>query len=387
MATPLLDIETQHKDMIHDAQLDYYAKKLATCSSDTTVRIYDIHGDHQYQPSAELLGHDGPVWQVAWAHPKFGTVLASCSFDGKVIIHREQPAGKWQQIFVYQELQSSVNSIAWAPQEYDLCLACVTSDGKISVLSHNSNDMWNAKVFSGSDLGINSISWAPYGQSDKKRFVTGGCDKKVKVWVLEEDQWKVEHELVQHSDWVRDVAWAPSIGLPSSTIASCCEDGKVIIWSQSNESWVPKIIKGNSDKSPPVWRVSWSVTGSVLAISAGDSEVTLWKETLDGEWIQISDVQEATKPAPVAEPMQYQADYSQQQYQQDYSQPQQQQPDPYNPPHYQTGGSQQPQYNAQQGNMYMPPQAYPQQQAYPPNTGYNGQQQHAPPPVAYPPRY
>lgn len=24
--------------------------------------------------------HDGPVWQVAWAHPKFGTLLASCSF-------------------------------------------------------------------------------------------------------------------------------------------------------------------------------------------------------------------------------------------------------------------------------------------------------------------
>jgi protein transport protein SEC13 len=34
--------------------------------------------------------HSGPVWQVAWAHPKFGHILASCSYDGKVIIWKEQ---------------------------------------------------------------------------------------------------------------------------------------------------------------------------------------------------------------------------------------------------------------------------------------------------------
>jgi len=28
--------------------------------------------------------HEGPVWQVAWAHPKYGSILASCSYDRKV---------------------------------------------------------------------------------------------------------------------------------------------------------------------------------------------------------------------------------------------------------------------------------------------------------------
>ena len=28
--------------------------------------------------------HDGAVWQVAWAHPKYGNILASCSYDRKV---------------------------------------------------------------------------------------------------------------------------------------------------------------------------------------------------------------------------------------------------------------------------------------------------------------
>ena len=34
--------------------------------------------------------HDAPVWQVAWAHPKFGSILASCSYDGRVFIWKEQ---------------------------------------------------------------------------------------------------------------------------------------------------------------------------------------------------------------------------------------------------------------------------------------------------------
>ena len=42
----------------------------------------------------QLRRHEGPVWQVAWAHPKFGNILASCSYDTRVIIWRELN-GQW----------------------------------------------------------------------------------------------------------------------------------------------------------------------------------------------------------------------------------------------------------------------------------------------------
>lgn len=64
----------------HDAQMDYYGKRLATCSSDRAIKIFSVQKDMQTH-LADLLGHEGPVWQVAWAHPKFGTKLASCSYD------------------------------------------------------------------------------------------------------------------------------------------------------------------------------------------------------------------------------------------------------------------------------------------------------------------
>ena len=39
----------------------------------------------------------------------------------------------------------------------------------------------------------------------------------------EGDGWVTEDKLEGHSDWVRDVAWCPSVGLPLSRIASCSQ--------------------------------------------------------------------------------------------------------------------------------------------------------------------
>ena len=37
-----------------------------------------------------------------------------------------------------------------------------------------------------------------------------------------------------------------------------------------------------------MWRVSWSVTGNILAVSDSNSSVSLWKEALDGQWQQVT---------------------------------------------------------------------------------------------------
>jgi hypothetical protein len=45
----------------------------------------------QTSPCPPFSRHEGPVWQVAWAHPKFGNLLASASYDNKVQ-HKKNPA-------------------------------------------------------------------------------------------------------------------------------------------------------------------------------------------------------------------------------------------------------------------------------------------------------
>lgn len=103
----------------------------------------------------------------------------------------------------------------------------------------------------------------------------------------------------RHSDWVRDVAWAPSTGMPCNIVASCSEDRSVIIWTQSQAAgpWSAAEMK---TFAAPVWRVSWSTTGNVLAVSSGNSDVSLWKQNLAGTWECISTVAEHGPAPPFA---------------------------------------------------------------------------------------
>lgn len=41
-----------------------------------------------------------------------------------------------------------------------------------------------------------------------------------------------------------------------------------------------------------VWRVSWSLSGNILAVAGGDNKVTMWKESLKGDWDLIRTVGE-----------------------------------------------------------------------------------------------
>ncbi|KAF8311668.1 WD40 repeat-like protein [Cantharellus anzutake] len=328
-------IETGHDDMIHDAQLDYYGKRLATCSSDRTIKIFDvIEGEPQRQTGGQVLkGHNGPVWQVAWAHPKFGHILASCSYDGRVLIWKEQVATQgsnqatWTRVKEHSLHTASVNSVSWAPHELGAIVACASSDGKLSVLAFKNDGTWGADIFNGHAIGCNAVSWAPailpgslitpsapaQGQQQSsqqlsapppvKRFASAGCDNLVRIWTFREDTqaWIEEEQLDGHTDWVRDVAWAPNIGLPRSYIATASQDKTVIIWTKDspNAAWDKTYLDpspaGVPSGTPPkfpdvVWRVSWSLAGNILAVSCGDGKVTLWKENLKGVWECVSEM-------------------------------------------------------------------------------------------------
>lgn len=237
-------------------------------------------------------------------------------------------------------------------------LACASSDGNVSVLEFEDN-RWEHKIFPAHGIGVNAVSWAPAlypgaifsrGQhSSVRRFVTGGSDNLVKIW-----DWKyvvsrqphifrsaqrttntcgpssTEHSpemksyncsvtLTGHTDWVRDVAWAPTI-LQKSYVASASQDKTVRIWtcnvSSSSTNHDPSRSSGSGAEGEDegasgggggpkekwqstvlnfdtvLWRVSWSLSGNVLAVSGGDNKVSLWKENLRGEWECVKTIEE-----------------------------------------------------------------------------------------------
>lgn len=80
---------SQHSDFVHDMSFDFYGKRLATCSSDRKIKIWEELG-HEWRLEYEWNAHQASVWKVEWAHPEFGQIVASCSFDRTVSIWEDQ---------------------------------------------------------------------------------------------------------------------------------------------------------------------------------------------------------------------------------------------------------------------------------------------------------
>lgn len=149
-------IPTDHKDLIHDVSYDYYGKRMATCSSDQSVKVWDLGEDGQWQCTASWKTHSGSVWRVTWAHPEFGQVLATCSFDRTACIWEEQVRESaesvrklqthWVKRATLVDSRTSVNDIKFAPKHLGLQLATCSTDGQLRI--YEAPDVMNLSQWS-----------------------------------------------------------------------------------------------------------------------------------------------------------------------------------------------------------------------------------------------
>ncbi|KAI9700177.1 MAG: GTPase-activating protein S13 [Bogoriella megaspora] len=212
-----------------------------------------------------------------------------------------------QKIMDFALHTASVNTLSWSPPETGCLLAAASSDGSISVLEFK-DTVWDHKTFAAHPMGVNSVSWAPSlspgslmsanpsgtPQTPQRRLVSGGSDNLVKIWDWDVARgWTETLALQGHTDWVRDVAWSPT-PLARSYIASASQDQTVRIWTSTDPgSTDPKAWQSTVLQFEAVcWRVSWSLTGNVLAVSGGDNRVSLWKERLGGGWEKFKVLEE-----------------------------------------------------------------------------------------------
>ncbi|PFH46735.1 hypothetical protein AMATHDRAFT_77541 [Amanita thiersii Skay4041] len=144
-------IPNAHDDLVTDASYDYYGLRLATCSLDQRIKVWKLNEtDGSWSVEDEWKAHDAPVSKLSWAHPEFGTILASSSFDRTVkiweqttpiISHQalvngaspQQSISRWVERAMLPDAKAGVRAVEFAPHQLGLKLATISSDNHLRI--------------------------------------------------------------------------------------------------------------------------------------------------------------------------------------------------------------------------------------------------------------
>ncbi|KAJ3752240.1 WD40-repeat-containing domain protein [Lentinula raphanica] len=304
-------INDAHSDLVTCAVYDFYGTRLATCGLDQKICIWAlsttaIDSSPQWTLQTEWKAHQAPIASLSWAHPQFGDVLASASFDRTVRIWEKVPGEKtYNESALFLDFRGSVRQVEFAPAAYGLRLATVATDGWVRVyecLDWNRLDVWaladaldverkgmekpsvvtgqgekekegeeedrssvgNAVGSKEADGGW-SLSWCK--DSYAGRFLAVVVGQSASVNIIQFSPSRSPHIIFKldlppsspapnTNRTITSVSWAPSCGRSYHLIATGDREGHVRIWRvddhdepgrQSRHSWSAKLVADFDD--------------------------------------------------------------------------------------------------------------------------------------------
>ncbi|XP_066266919.1 nucleoporin SEH1-like [Branchiostoma lanceolatum] len=313
-------ISAEHKDLIHDVSYDFHGRRMATCSSDQTIKVWDLTDDGEWQCTASWKTHSGSVWKVTWAHPEFGQVLASCSFDrtaavweevvGESLASTQRGQSHWVKRANLVDSRTSVTDVKFGPKHMGLQLATCSADGVVRI--YEAPDVMNLSQWSlqheiNTKLSCSCLSWNPSRLhlpmlavgSDDTNPSAGG---KVQIYEYNDNirKWQKVETLMAITDAVHHISFAPNLGRSYHLLAIATKDVRIITLKCLRKEPNAGANPGGMSKfeirqaaqfdehNSQVWRVSWNITGTVLASSGDDGCVRLWKANYLDNWKCIS---------------------------------------------------------------------------------------------------
>jgi len=310
-------IKVDHEDLIHDVAYDFYGRRMATCSSDQKVKVWDQDEAGNWTCSASWKSHYGSVWKVNWAHPEFGQVIATCSFDRTAAVWEEIVGEKssgglnhWVKKTSLVDSRTSVTDVKFGPKHLGLILATCSADGTVRI--YEAQDVMNLSQWSPRDeihvkLPCSCISWNPSLSRLHSPMIAVGSDDtssssqqggKVKIYEYSDctRRWQLVEMLASLTDPVHDIAFAPNIGRSYHVLAVAGRDLRIITLKPLHGDRENKEPTGAPTKfeikqagqfdchGSAVWRVCWNITGTILASSGDDGQVKLWKANYTDSW-------------------------------------------------------------------------------------------------------
>eukprot|EP00965_Chrysotila_dentata_P215128 6188584-Pleurochrysis_carterae.AAC.4 len=214
-----------------DLAHDYYGARVAMSSSDQMIRVYNEQGCK----TAEWKAHLGSIWRVVWAHPEFGSVIGSCSFDRKV----RTPCCGWRPVLTALSVSARAptcmhGAVERAARAPPACVPMVCGcsirpiHGGVAVLT--------------ADFAVGASCTTLSSHPDERPAFEAMSFRRVCIWEELADAeevgtqpkggWRLQAELQEARDTVHDLKFAPKhLGL---RLASASADKFVRVYEAAD---------------------------------------------------------------------------------------------------------------------------------------------------------
>ncbi|TFK20373.1 nuclear pore protein seh1 [Coprinopsis marcescibilis] len=145
-------IPNAHSDLVTDAAYDFYGLRLATCGLDQRIKVWHLdEANGAWNVEDDWKAHDATISKLSWAHPEFGSILASASFDRTVKVWEQAAPGlndqqnghngsssgpsssRWVERAVLMDARGTVRAVEFAPHHFGLKLATISSDNVLRI--------------------------------------------------------------------------------------------------------------------------------------------------------------------------------------------------------------------------------------------------------------
>ena len=321
-----VEIPTNHNGTINTANFNFNGIKFATGGNDGIINLFSSEKiftqGQNIEPEVKLIknGHSKPVLSLSFSHPIYGTFLASCGQDKKLIIWKEKYPNDYENIYEYKH-ENSVTCCKFAPYNYGLIVICGTEKGDINIHELQKNyQKWNVQILKNIHKdGINSIDWAPASQpiniffddeenskeenkdilddNDNEdilqpmKFITCGNDNKVNIFMSKRNTINsfIKINEFDTEDIPKDVAFLNFVGYTQLTFACGLNSGKCLIYKCLNNEW-KKTFEINMGGN--ISKLNWSLCGTYLGISSKKNEkdnvIKFYRENLDETWVEVN---------------------------------------------------------------------------------------------------
>jgi len=218
-------------------------------------------------------------------------------------VNGERNQSVWVRRSNFVDSRTSVTDVKFAPKHCGLLLATCSSDGYVRI--YEAPDVmnvaqWQVQHEISCGKACSSITWNSSMTRVRTPMIAIGSDEtsssgnKVMIYEYNENtrKWIKIENVCNVTDPVHDIAFAPNVGRSNDLLGiATTKDVKMISISQNHSDsflhvstpqnqmnkYTISVIANFEDHAAQVWRVSWNITGTILASSGDDGTVRLWK--------------------------------------------------------------------------------------------------------------